>query len=150
MSKWGAPERDIWSLGPMYQGSCQIGRVLGTSPPPSPSPGSSGWHSGRGTMFGVLKLEFDTYTVWEISEFWDRSSTQKFEPDLCSIVIWPGEPFWNKCICSLDFQKWDVVYFWKVQEFMFCCFDKNMFKWKHLQFHPCKNPILEKTNPNFN
>ena len=32
----GFPERDIWSLGVMDQGSCQIGRVLGTSPPLSP------------------------------------------------------------------------------------------------------------------
>ena len=39
----GFPERDIWSLHVMDQGSCQIGRVLGTSPsPPPPSPGSSG------------------------------------------------------------------------------------------------------------
>ena len=60
--KWGIPEWDIWSLGVMDQGSCQIGRVVGTPPPsPPPSPGSSGWHSGRGTMFGVFKLEFDTY-----------------------------------------------------------------------------------------
>ena len=36
----GFPERDVWSLHVMDQGSCQIGRVLGTSPPPSP--GSSG------------------------------------------------------------------------------------------------------------
>ena len=28
----GFPERDIWSLHVMDQGSCQIGRVLGTSP----------------------------------------------------------------------------------------------------------------------
>ena len=33
-------ERDIWSLGVMVQGSGQIGRVLGTSPPP-PSVGNS-------------------------------------------------------------------------------------------------------------
>ena len=40
----GFPERDIWSLHVMDQGSCQIGRVLGTSSPspPPPSPGSSG------------------------------------------------------------------------------------------------------------
>ena len=48
----GFPERDMWSLGVMDQGSCQIGRVLGTSSS-SPSP-------GRGTMFGV-KLDFDSY-----------------------------------------------------------------------------------------
>ena len=29
----GFPEWDIWSLHVMDQGSCQIGRVLGTSPP---------------------------------------------------------------------------------------------------------------------
>ena len=30
----GFPERDIWFLGVMDQGSCQIGRVVGTPPPP--------------------------------------------------------------------------------------------------------------------
>ena len=34
--KWGIPERDIWSLHVMDQGSCQIGRVLGTPSPWSP------------------------------------------------------------------------------------------------------------------
>ena len=56
----GFPEQDMWFLGMMDQGSCQIGRVLGTSPPP-PSLGSSSWHSGRGTIFGVFKLEFGSY-----------------------------------------------------------------------------------------
>ena len=32
----GFPARDIWSLGVMAQGLDQMGRVLGTSPPPSP------------------------------------------------------------------------------------------------------------------
>ena len=36
-------------------------RVVGKPSPPSPSPGNSGWHSGRGTIFGVFKLEFDSY-----------------------------------------------------------------------------------------
>ena len=61
MSKWRIPERDIWFLCVMVQGSCQIGRVLGTPSPPPPSPGSSGWHSGQETIFGVFKLDFDTY-----------------------------------------------------------------------------------------
>ena len=43
----------------MDQGSCQIGRVVGTSPPPSP--GNSGRHSGQETIFGVFKLNFDSY-----------------------------------------------------------------------------------------
>ena len=60
MSKWGIPERDIWFLGVMDQGSCQIGRLLGTPPPP-PSPGSSGWHSVQGIIFFVFRLDFDSY-----------------------------------------------------------------------------------------
>ena len=59
-SKWGIPEWDIWSLHVMDHGSCQIGTVVGTPSPP-PSPASSCWHSGQGTVFGVFKLDVDSY-----------------------------------------------------------------------------------------
>ena len=55
LSKWGIP----WTGYLVHQGSCQIGRVLGTSPPPPP--GSSGWHSGQEAIVGVFKVEFDSY-----------------------------------------------------------------------------------------
>ena len=61
LSKWGITVRDIWFPCVMVQGSCQIGRVVGTPPSPPPSPESSRWHSGRETIFGVFKLDFDSY-----------------------------------------------------------------------------------------
>ena len=112
----GFPERDIWSLHVMGQGSSQIGRLVGTpSPsPPPPSPGSSGWHSGY------------------------RGSTQKFELDWSSIVIWPGEQFLKKCLFCKYFQNGMLILggHWK-----FKMLTKNkMFKWTYLQFPP----ILER------
>ena len=41
---------------------------------------------------------------WEIIENGDRGSTQNFDTNLVSIVVWPGEPFWKKCLCCTYFQ----------------------------------------------
>ena len=59
-------------------------------------PESSGWHSGKGTIFGVLPIVLGSW--WEISENGDRGSTQNFDARLVSIVVWPGEPFLEKLL----------------------------------------------------
>ena len=46
--------------------------------------------------------------IWEPSEFWYRGSTQNFEPDLSSSVVWPGEPIRKTCRFSFYFQNWHV------------------------------------------
>ena len=56
-----------------------------------------------GNYFGSFHIGF--WLLWEISGFWDRGSTQNFEPDLSSRVILPGELFWKKCWFSCDTQQ---------------------------------------------
>ena len=43
----------------------------------------------------IWSFQIGTWLIWELSEFWYRGSTQNFDPDWSSIVIWPGEPFWK-------------------------------------------------------
>ena len=60
------------------------------------------------------------WLIWEISGFWDRGSTQNFEPSLSSRVVWPGEPFRKKNVF--------VPYFPKIQwSFLKNTFSKNDF-----------------------
>ena len=47
-----------------------------------------------GNYFWSFQIGF--WLIREISRFWDRGSTQNFEPDLSSRVVWPGEPFWKQ------------------------------------------------------
>ena len=70
------------------------GRVVGTSPPPSS--GNSGRHSGQETIFGVFHVVLGSWR--EIFENGDRGSTQNFDTNLMSIVVWPGKPFSKKCL----------------------------------------------------
>ena len=91
-----SPARDICSLHVVLQGSHQMGRVLGTpppSPPPpsSPSPGSSGRHSGWGTIFGVCP--YGIGLRWDISGHPYRGFAQNFDTFHMGRVVWPGEPF---------------------------------------------------------
>ena len=53
----------------------------------------------------IWSFQIGFWHIWELSEFWYRGSTQNFEPDWSSIVIWPGEPFWKTCLFSKYFQK---------------------------------------------
>ena len=62
----------------------------------------SGWHSGEETIFGVVHMVLGSW--WEIIENGDRGSTQNFDTNLVSIVVWPGEPFWKKCVFWPYFQ----------------------------------------------
>ena len=95
-----SPARDIWSLHVVLQGSHQMGRVVGTppsppsSPPPPPSPGSSGRHSGWGTIFGVCP--YGIGLRWDISGHPYRGFAQNFDTFHMGIVVLPGEPFWEK------------------------------------------------------
>ena len=94
-----SPARDIWSLHVVLQGSHQMGRVVGTppsppSPPPRPSLGSSGRHSGWGTIFAVCPSGIGLR--WDISGHPYRGFAQNFDTFHMGIVVWPGEPFWQK------------------------------------------------------
>ena len=97
-----SPARDICSLHVVLKGSDQMGRVLGTPPPPpspspsppSPSPGSSGRHSGWGTIFGVCPDGIGLR--WDISGHPYRGFAQNLDIFHMGIVVWPGEPFLGK------------------------------------------------------
>ena len=61
-----SPERDIWSLHVMDQGSCQIGRVVGTpSPSPPPSP-----EVQVDILAGKLYLEFSNWILTHMRDIW--------------------------------------------------------------------------------
>ena len=65
LSKWGIPERDIWSLHVMVQGPYQIWIVLGTSPPPSPSSGKC-LNMRKCTLFPKWAcLKFPEMLIWQ-------------------------------------------------------------------------------------
>ena len=51
----------------------------------------------------IWSFQIGFWLIWELSEFWDRGSTQTFEPDWSSRAIWPGEPFWKICLFSCYF-----------------------------------------------
>ena len=57
---------------------------------------NSGRHSGQETVFRSFPMVFDSW--WEISENGDRGFAQNFDARLVSIVVWPGEPFSEKCL----------------------------------------------------
>ena len=44
----------------------------------------------------LWSFQIGIWPIWEIFGLWYRGSTQNFEPDWSSRVIWPGEPFWKK------------------------------------------------------
>ena len=95
-----SPARDSCSLHVVLQGSHQMGRVLGTPPPPSsPSSGSSGRHSGWGTIFAVCPYGIGPW--WKLWTLWDRGFAQNFDTFHMGRVVWPGEPFLKK---SLNFK----------------------------------------------
>ena len=66
----------------------------------------------------IWSFQIGFWLIWELSGFWYRGSTQNFEPDWSSIVIWPGEPFWKKCLFNKYFPESHVhllgtLCFWK-------------------------------------
>ena len=72
------------------------GIVVGAPSPSSASSGNSGRRSGQETIFGVFHMVLGSW--WEIFENGDRGSTQNFDTNLMSIVVWPGKPFSKKCL----------------------------------------------------
>ena len=68
-----------------------------------------GWHSGQGAIFGVFRTDLDSR--WDIFGLWDRGSTQNFDTNLVSRVVWPGEPFWEKCLDWRYFPCYHVHFF---------------------------------------
>ena len=67
-----------------------------------------------GNCFGSFQIGF--WLIREIFGFWDRRSTQNFEPDLSNRVDWAGEPFWKKMqniSKSHYFEKWPCPKQWK-------------------------------------
>ena len=77
------------------------GRVVGASPSSplllssSASSGTSGRHSGQGTILGVVHMDLGSSR--EIFGNGDWGSTQNFDTNLIRIVVWPGEPFSLAC-----------------------------------------------------
>ena len=62
----------------------------------APETENSGRHFGRETIFRGFPKVLGSW--WEIFENGDRGSTQNFAARLVSIVVWPGEPFSEKCL----------------------------------------------------
>ena len=88
-------------------------------------PRSSSWYSGKGTTFGVLPMVLGSW--WEISENGDRGSTQNFDARLVSIVVWPGEPFSEKCLFLPQIQnsqKFIIFESWHFSNFEISHFQK--------------------------
>ena len=51
----------------------------------------------------IWSFQIGVWLIWELWQFWYRGSTQNFEPDWSSIVIWHGEPFLKTCLFSKCF-----------------------------------------------
>ena len=68
--------------------------------------GNSGRHSGQEPIFRALHMALGWQ--WKIFDNGDRGSTQKFDTNLVSIVVWSGEPFWEKCLFWSYFQHYHV------------------------------------------
>ena len=75
----------------------------------------------------IWSFQTGFWLIWELSKFWDRGSTQNFEPDWSSRVIWPGEPFWKKCLFRKSFPKEHVHLFGRTRNF------KVLTKEQHVQ-----------------
>ena len=60
------------------------------------------WHSDQETILGRFPMVLGSW--WEISENGDQGFTQNFDARLVSIVVYPGEPFSEKCLFWTKFQ----------------------------------------------
>ena len=62
----------------------------------------------------IWSFQIEFWLIWELSEFWDRGSTQNFEPDWSSILIGLGTSLvFPKMTCSFFFGKFGNVSFWQ-------------------------------------
>ena len=62
-----SPQRDVWFLHVMLQGSYQVGRVVGIPPPPSVAPLVWKTCPSVGLGFGWVRIELWVWITWYIS-----------------------------------------------------------------------------------
>ena len=89
------PERDIWSLGVMVQGSGQMGELSGRRR-------RRRRHLEIQVDIQARKLYLEFFHVvlgsWrEIFENGNWGSTQNFDANLMSIMVWPTEQLFENC-----------------------------------------------------
>ena len=72
----------------------------------------------------IWSFQIGFWHIWELSEIWYRGSTRNLKPDLSSIVIWPGEPFWRNVY---------LVHISKNQTFIVWGQTGNSKCWQHIQ-----------------
>ena len=123
----------VWSHGKIVGASSSSSSSSSSSASAAASSGNSGWHSGQETIFGVFHMVLGSW--WEISENGDRGSTQNFDTNLMSIVVWPGEPF-SKNVFFVLFPRLPCSFFQEqVPKMCFprCANQKGA--WRHIQIH---------------
>ena len=93
----------------------------------------------------ILSFQIGFWLIWELLEFWYQGSTQKFEPDWSSTVIWPGEPLLKKMLFRNDFQQSNVHFLWNTWKSEMLTKQKKCSNGHIYNVHLSKIQILEKS-----